>query len=519
MINQRFHLPILHLRSILISTILSLTVCYSYAADLCEDAVPLSDGYSHEVQFTNETLNYSWYSFVATEPDFHITINQINGDNPVGASFGRFTISVYGPYSQCEIPCENLAPIFSQTLSHTDLDWGFHQYIESFEINSGDLTPIPDWYPAQYLIRIESSFGNMINSNMLWEFDMVGTSCCWPEQESEPSPYAYCDNFFNLTPGLNQTISLPVSTPGINEFWFATTSPAGIGLPDGSLQLGFDPNLSEDPCSFLLADPASYSPAIQIEQFGPYDGCSEPCEQFNLFPSPFFTLDSPEYTGGGFEVGTLTIPSGEVEQLWLYRMTFEVTCAPCEFVLKYNLSGAIPGFTDPDDLQAPCTNCLPVQGLLPDKKYIVTAWVKDADIDPFESTIIDAEIRIMFDGGSILGNASLPSGPIVDGWQQIECEFLTPSSFYDFNIELNSLDGVVYFDDVRMFPYDGSMKCFVYDPQSLRFVAELDERHFATFYEYDEEGRLMRIKKETERGVMTIQESKTSTVKRDNVPE
>jgi YD repeat-containing protein len=48
----------------------------------------------------------------------------------------------------------------------------------------------------------------------------------------------------------------------------------------------------------------------------------------------------------------------------------------------------------------------------------------------------------------------------------------------------------------------------VYDPVNLRFTAELDERHFATFYEYDNEGRLVRVKKETERGVMTIQETR-----------
>jgi hypothetical protein len=32
-------------------------------------------------------------------------------------------------------------------------------------------------------------------------------------------------------------------------------------------------------------------------------------------------------------------------------------------------------------------------------------------------------------------------------------------------------------------------------------------------YEYDDEGKLVRIKKETERGVMTIQESKTRVIK------
>jgi hypothetical protein len=42
-------------------------------------------------------------------------------------------------------------------------------------------------------------------------------------------------------------------------------------------------------------------------------------------------------------------------------------------------------------------------------------------------------------------------------------------------------------------------------------MAELDERNYATFYEYDEEGKLIRVKKETEKGVMTIQEN------RDNI--
>lgn len=71
----------------------------------------------------------------------------------------------------------------------------------------------------------------------------------------------------------------------------------------------------------------------------------------------------------------------------------------------------------------------------------------------------------------------------------------------------------VYFDDVRIFPEKGSMKCYVYDPKDLRFVAELDERHYATFYEYDNEGKLARVKKETERGIMTIQETRYNSSK------
>ena len=46
-----------------------------------------------------------------------------------------------------------------------------------------------------------------------------------------------------------------------------------------------------------------------------------------------------------------------------------------------------------------------------------------------------------------------------------------------------------------------------HDPKSMRFVAELDEENYASFFEYDEEGKLRRSKKETELGIFTISES------------
>ena len=49
--------------------------------------------------------------------------------------------------------------------------------------------------------------------------------------------------------------------------------------------------------------------------------------------------------------------------------------------------------------------------------------------------------------------------------------------------------------------------------RELRLMAELDERNYATFYEYDEEGKLIRVKKETEKGVMTIQENRANIKK------
>ena len=57
------------------------------------------------------------------------------------------------------------------------------------------------------------------------------------------------------------------------------------------------------------------------------------------------------------------------------------------------------------------------------------------------------------------------------------------------------------------------MKSFVYDALSLRMMAELDENNYATFFEYDDDGTLTRVKKETERGIKTIKETRSALIK------
>jgi len=49
---------------------------------------------------------------------------------------------------------------------------------------------------------------------------------------------------------------------------------------------------------------------------------------------------------------------------------------------------------------------------------------------------------------------------------------------------------------------------------NLRLMAELDENNYATFYEYDDDGTLIRVKKETERGIQTIKESRSALLKK-----
>ena len=68
----------------------------------------------------------------------------------------------------------------------------------------------------------------------------------------------------------------------------------------------------------------------------------------------------------------------------------------------------------------------------------------------------------------------------------------------------------IYIDDIRIIPYNGQMNSYVYDNTTLRLMAQLDENNFATLYEYDEEGTPIRVKKETERGIMTLKENRQS---------
>ncbi len=160
-----------------------------------------------------------------------------------------------------------------------------------------------------------------------------------------------------------------------------------------------------------------------------------------------------------------------------------------------------------------CENCVQSFAPIPGKKYVLSAWVKEESAALTKTTYNYPEIYIDFPSiATTLGPFSA-SGEIIDGWQRIEEEFTIPISATDIDIRLESTSGNVFFDDIRIFPFDASMKSYVYDPVNMRLAAELDERHYSTFYEYDEEGKLLRIKKETEKGVMTIQETRNNNSK------
>lgn len=163
---------------------------------------------------------------------------------------------------------------------------------------------------------------------------------------------------------------------------------------------------------------------------------------------------------------------------------------------------------------------------IPGEKYVISGWVfEDYDTTPLTYNSV---IRLSFndENEGAIGDVLdfVPSGAIIDKWQRIIGEFTIPSNAVSIKIELVNTPNqdignpppqnlVAYFDDIRVHPFNGNLKSFVYDPAAQRLLAELDENNYATYYDYDQEGGLVRVKKETEKGVYTIQETRSSTRK------
>ncbi len=150
--------------------------------------------------------------------------------------------------------------------------------------------------------------------------------------------------------------------------------------------------------------------------------------------------------------------------------------------------------------------------LIDGRNYILSAWVKSSSTNPaFTYEGNGAGIDVAMNGGT---ETFQPSGPMIEGWQRIEGVF-TYNSGSDLSFTLRPSGATnYYFDDIRIYPEDGSIQTYVYNPEDYRLQAVMDQNNYATFYHYDEEGNLFLIKKETAKGIKTIQETREYVIDR-----
>lgn len=159
--------------------------------------------------------------------------------------------------------------------------------------------------------------------------------------------------------------------------------------------------------------------------------------------------------------------------------------------------------------------------LIQQKKMLVSGWVKVGTANCCYPATYDngsASVTVSYDENSWASDVIKPSGPVIEGWQRFEGVFEVPVSVTKISLSLNNSGSgaPVFYDDIRVQPYNSNMKTYVYHSGNLRLMAELDENNYGSFYEYDDDGTLTRMKKETERGVKTITETRSAMQKKVN---
>ena len=149
------------------------------------------------------------------------------------------------------------------------------------------------------------------------------------------------------------------------------------------------------------------------------------------------------------------------------------------------------------------------------RKYVLQMWVK-----PQSGTAVLTQfftrVRHLIPPLYVLSISDKPltaKTTNIEGWYLLEGIVDLSQAFPTRPTVSLNIPAGAYVDDIRIVPVDAQMKSFVYDPYSHRLVAQLDANHLATFYEYDQQGLLIRTKKETDRGILTVSESRRANVK------
>jgi len=168
------------------------------------------------------------------------------------------------------------------------------------------------------------------------------------------------------------------------------------------------------------------------------------------------------------------------------------------------------------DLPIPATTDMlnPVFTMPSNKRMLFSAWVREQCANCAGTGYVSNQVKIEAGGSPVI---LTPAGSVIEGWQRYEGEFTTPIGTTTMNVSLvNNSSSMIYFDDIRIHPYNANMKSYVYDPVNLRLTADLDANNYATFYDYDEEGVLVRTRAETREGIKTINETRSARQKTIN---
>jgi hypothetical protein len=154
--------------------------------------------------------------------------------------------------------------------------------------------------------------------------------------------------------------------------------------------------------------------------------------------------------------------------------------------------------------------CYCVPPFAPDTvKYVIGGWIKASS-----PTVSDGQIVVSITGSTPQTLTFTPSGNMLDGWRRVEGVFTILPGSTGISVKLEHINGAAaYFDDIRIHPFTAGMTTTVYDPKTMLPMASHDGYNFTTFYNYDENLNLVRMRVETIEGIKTVSESEMSGFK------
>jgi hypothetical protein len=111
-----------------------------------------------------------------------------------------------------------------------------------------------------------------------------------------------------------------------------------------------------------------------------------------------------------------------------------------------------------------------------------------------------------------------PKNILIGSWMLMTLDITVPSNYTPTGGSLGSNDlrfyiynadasHTAYADDFSIHPIDAPITGYVYNPLTGWLTATLDNENFATFYTYDQAGRVIKVSKETKNGVKKISET------------
>jgi hypothetical protein len=150
----------------------------------------------------------------------------------------------------------------------------------------------------------------------------------------------------------------------------------------------------------------------------------------------------------------------------------------------------------------------------------INCWIRVSH--PDAENIINANMvgKLLNEVGTEIVTSPFKIIAHVGDWFLVESVFKKMDEMKEGNSFIPTIylatDKKVNIDDLRIQPLNAKSTAYVFDPETFKVLTVFNEQLFGLYYQYDQEGKLIRKQIETEKGKKTVQETFYNLPKTDN---